>query len=259
MRDTNTRGAFLWAICAAIGAACLGREALAGNYAAVVATNTNIQYFSVEMTVGQKLKCTGLTSTPVQMLIDDITYGIQILPDYTSVQASVGVTPLWSAPEFTASYEGGTTSGFFPATKTYWTFGAGALPSGTLITTDVESWTSALYQHFAAEMQEHYFGGAFYRSFDETTQTFHAALFARMEHVPGLGGGDALGLGTSESLGTLSESRHYQTPHIVANPNEVWCVSVGPGTYTGLQVFVKGRVVVNAGDALVENADMVVY
>jgi adenine deaminase len=86
-----------------------------------------------------------------------------------------------------------------------------------------------------------------------TTQFVHAAMFARLEHVSGGGRGDALGLGTSEAIGTLSESRHYQTPHIIQPGNQVACVFTGTGTaYNLIQVYVKGRVIVDSGDALVD-------
>jgi hypothetical protein len=194
----------------------------------------------------------------VQLLIDDITYGVQVSPGYPNVP----VYPcLWSAPEFTTTYEATGVWNFSAINPNWFTsFGIGFLPSGAAIVIDTESWSPfALYQRFGVEMWEADNVGNPVRRLDETNQMIHAAMYARMEHVPGAVTGDALGLNISETLATVSESRRYQTPHIIPNPNTLACVQNTISSYVSTQIFVKGRVVVNGADALTENGDMVVY
>jgi hypothetical protein len=259
MLEMNDRRRLMWTGAALIGAVCLGTSALAGNYAAVVPTNSGIEYYSVEMHLGDRLKT---TTTDAQLLVDDITYAVEVVPDHSNIPTAV---PLWLTPEFLASYE--TTGGVITNNSnvgnalysTAYSPTTGTLPSGRTITFDTETWSVARFEYFAVEMQEVNGSNEFQRAFDETTQEFHGSMYARLEHIPGGGRGDALGLGVSESMATLSESRHYQTPHIVPYGNEVRCQSVGTGTYTSVQVYVKGRVVVDGADALTENAGIVVH
>jgi hypothetical protein len=258
MRDLLRRGALLWTIGAVVGAVLLTREAVAGSYVSIVSSNTGIQYFSVKIDgiLGKRLKSTTYGAT--QMLIDDITYGIEIQPDpYTPV-----VYPLWSPPEFNASYETGPSSGtVFPLSYTVWSvvLAPGSLPSGRTINYDIEVWSNARANPYQEQMQEVDNSGVFVRALDGARQYQGGNLHGRAEHVPGGSRGDAASVQVAESLVTLSGSRHFKTPHIITTPNE--CKIGGPiaSGLVKIEVYVKGRVVVDAGDALVESSSVVVH
>jgi len=254
MKNPSERATAMWTFCAIVGAAVLAREAVAGNYFAVVPNNSGIQYFSVRMHHCDRLKTT--SSCALQILIDDITYGIQIQPSqYTPV-----VYPLWRPPEFVASYETGATGGtVFPLSYTVFSavLAPGPLPSGRSINYDVEVWSNARANPYQEELQEVDNTGAFVRALDISRQFQGGNMHGRAEYIPGGTQGDVAGVGISEVLVTLSGSRHFKTPHIIPIPNELTCDGPRAAGLATIDIYVKGRVVVDAADELTENAVVV--
>jgi hypothetical protein len=249
MFEKSDKRRLIWTCCALAGALVLASKAFAGNYAAVVPSNSGIEYFSVELTPGQYLQ----SDVPHQLLIDDITYGVYITLDYYVPI----IPPLWTNPEFSATYEtGGIVGSSMLPWLQHWVWGppGGALPSGRTITFEVESWVNMRYEHYYTRLQEATGSGDFVRAIDESTQTVMAALYGRGEHIPGFGRGDVAATGISEAVATLSESRHFQTPHIITASNRLECVSsTSPPSFYAL-VYVKGRFVADNADLLTEHA-----
>jgi len=243
MFEKKDRRALLWTGVALAGAACLGNEAVAGNYNQAATPTTIVNYFSLSVQPGQQF-----FAPAGQMLIDDITYGPEIRPDFQNVPLRM---PLWNVltapptnPPVMTSIPDNTGTGILTTTATYWSIVN--LPSSRS-----EGWREGRDQYFSVEMQEATNASppVFVRAFDRTSHVFHAAMLAR-ETTLSPGGFQrtlGFGLGISESLATLSESRHYQTPHIVPEGNMVLCAQVGMGAYATMTVYVKGRVLPMTG------------
>src|SRR6185295_13158000 len=123
----------------------------------------------------------------------------------------------------------------------------GQFYSGYAAPSDIEMWTDARTQTFVVEMQECDATGSPFtpaKVFDGMSHTFHASLLARQTVLNQSAGNTTIGasLGISESLSSISQSRHYQTPKIIAADRGVLCAN-GSASYASMHVYVKGRIV----------------
>jgi hypothetical protein len=243
--------ALLWSGVALVGAACLGHEALAGNVVEAYPPGT-FAYFSANLQVQTQFLTNG---SGYQLLIDDVTYAptfaamadfaTNILPSPSVWMGTMGQMP-WAGYEIAGGYPAGWTS--------FTTVGApGTLNSGYSIVFDTSVWAYCAGFDYATRLTEVTPGvpPTVVDRFDESSTVFHATMLGRHTVVNGnlaTANAAATGLGISEALSTVSESRHFHTPVLIAPGNEIHAnfrylppvLPVG-GAYV-FTVYIKGRV-----------------
>jgi hypothetical protein len=239
MLQNKERRALLWSAAALVGAVFMGHEALAGNASAPVPGP--FAFFSVVMTGGQQMTVGGSS----QIMIDDITYAPTLFSTAGWCNAATVYVPVaGSIPAIDSYYEAtGTRSG----TMVWANNGAAnqaTTNGGSTFGYDSETWS--FYSQYACDtvLLELPVGMPAV-PFDESVSVFHSSLRARQTIVDPSDTSRtmALGLGISESLSTLSESRHYQTPHIAQGTSiiQVWSPTAMAAPATPMTVYIKGR------------------
>jgi hypothetical protein len=252
----------LWSGVALVGAACLGHQAFAGNYdQAVPAMGTPMSYFTVNVPAGSSFVAPGL-----QVLIDDITYS----PSWIASGIAANLTPesaVWPANQL-----GGPALSLFQFelsnTFTFLNggiYGTGIPNGGAPVTFDTQFLSYSLGSQFQTQIRDDAPGGPS-RVVDQSMTYFHASYFSRQSMIDSAAPGTApthevaSGVGISESLATLSESRHFQTPVLIAAGNSVRVFqpfAVQPGF--PMTTFIHGRVIYdNAGVVLDDSPNITV-
>lgn len=259
MLDRKDRRALLWSGVALVGAACLGHQAFAGN---VVETNPpgTFYYFSANLQVGaQYLQ----NLSGYQILVDDVTYaptfgpgsdlGSNLFPS-PAIWMNTTLSP-WTAYELAGS---GPTGPHM--------FGNGVLGDLNAIFFDTTVWSDCAGFDYATQLTDVMPGtpSTVVKAFDESSTVFHATLLGRHTVVNDTAAASecvATGLGISESLATVSESRHYQTPVLIAPGNEIHAAFrfgppvAPPGPPLLFTVYIKGRV--NTGLPLFDASNLI--
>jgi hypothetical protein len=259
MFEKKDRRRLMWSGVALVGAACLGHQAFAGNVVELRA-KWSMQCYSAVVQPGQSMFVPG-----GQVLVDDITYAPSVNVGIGAGGSVFPSTALWPAYPLVPppSYEQAAMP-FVPPGLGYsiifGLFGAFPNPGSAPVNFDTESWTSCIAGGANTVLQEKTLAGAagvVVKTFDESTTVFHATMLARQTVFDTQNDGDraiGFGLGISESLATISESRHFQTPVIIREGNVVSVVSnVLPGPSFAMNVYIKGRVIRDpTADAVLE-------
>jgi hypothetical protein len=234
------------------------RPADAGNY-----VNANQKYYEVTLELDQYFLDNPASSW---VLIDDITYSAQYTPcdpssacDYFSEddimdKMNTYQGPITSQMQFTdvngttttTSTTWGGTSGYieYVVSKSHFSeirlLDAQAGLEGESIVVDACSWST--YGQIA--LREYQAAHGFKEFFVKT-----AAIFAdeRGNSYAAGAGGDALAIASAMpmtlAMVSTSQSRHFQTPHIVQFGNVYFQVSAGASGISNAKAYVKGRTI----------------
>lgn len=242
MRD---RWKWVAAASLAVGAIGIVGSAEAGNVASGAS-----EYYSVIMTPGDYLSYTGSPQTHT-ILVDDITYATQINPCNTATRCMI----------FTSEDFGQYDSNSTQLDPLRYIINGQEVTVGFTFTMVSAARTSiARGQYMAAYLIES--NGTNNIRFDETSHSVWAQLVAKSKRErttwnfgdvafpDGVGAtvsvAEALSI-TSWAVPT-SESRHYQTPHIVQDGGRVtFSLDAAWAAYANARCFVKGRIFFGGG------------
>jgi hypothetical protein len=234
--------------CAA--AAASWQDAFAGNVDVTIPASS-VEYFSVKLDYATRLH---IGSVVAGALIDDITYMVE--PQPLAVTAR---TPLftWNDVFGWEDLDGiGLTRTVLNRQEYYGNVTTGAFGHTPGILVDVQQWASAYGSWVGLEVVESSLTWAYLRPFDGVCHTFYGQMLGREVLLNDQKQGNVaagVGMGVSVTLSQSSESRHYQTPHIIVQyPPDTRTVAVVPavpsGAYGSVRVFVKGRVILDPLD-----------
>jgi hypothetical protein len=253
------------------------KDALAGNLAGQINPGQGwggqvASWFSVVMTPTQVLSFNAQASGGRYMLIDDVTYSVDVRP-YQSVTppATNGFGARVAAFSFGDLYGVEELYGSNivpmpgpPPMPSFLSYLSGSLFG--VIQWDAEVWSNAKGDWFALELQN-WFPPAVYPPngmaypFDRVSHTANIQMAGRevwfndYQQQTGLG----LGMSISQSISNKSESRHYHTPVMCLPSSQVRCVvPAGASSYTNARIYIKGRIVNTSLPIPVVNYDVTV-
>lgn len=256
----RNRKLIILAIGALFLAAVAYRDSLGGNL-----QTQPIQYFSVELKDNEVLHYTGLEEETV-ILIDDITYSAWMEPTVSETHVGYFSQFDWSPqpPEWNFTILAGEYGDFH---YTYWRRWAesGGSDFGAYLVENGGNGPEGIFDRFTHSTHAEFVGERDKEAFAQWQ------VFGTVDFGCGAGGAGGLGLGVGLGMGMwatpTSQSRHYQTPQIVAHGNYVAFVveapapgSNAPTAYKRARCNIKGRIILSSQnpDFPVENADITV-
>jgi hypothetical protein len=272
------------------------REASAGNLCVTIPAPT-VQYFSIDMSLGQYFDYTG--SVPnAAVLIDDITYAVDLNPCNCDDRCEMFTIDMLAGPGDPIWPVGDPLNIVVPGDHSVMQASADLNFGDFFRDFTITRWAHARGTLFRAELRNTVLGGLG-PVFDRVSHTMYGQMIGRQLETDGVatdvGGGNfwsrvgdeepivnpigfthrstayGVGMGVGVTAVNTSESRHYQTPEIMfvgANPpasaiqkiqfaSNIAGLTSAQSQYTNAKVSIKGRVILSG--APVRNNDLTVH